>query len=237
MTEWLDVNAPSSPNPPGAPSAPLDLGALRQTYEAGRLDENTVAPTWLEQFTRWFSDARSDRSIVEPNAMQLATAGADGRASVRTVLAKSVSDSGIVYYSHYDSPKGVEVAATGWSAVVFVWLPHQRQVRLSGPTGPVEREVTERYFAERPRGSQLGAWASAQSHVVSGRAELDESLAGVTERFTGADIPPPPGWGGFRLEPLEVEFWQGRANRMHDRLRFRRTDVSTTEWQLERLAP
>ena len=232
------MNAPSSPVPPGGASAALDLGDLRQTYEADHLDESTVAPTWFEQFSRWFAEAQSDDAIVESNAMQLATAAIDGHASVRTVLAKSVSDRGVVFYSHYDSPKGLDVAATRWASVVFAWLPHQRQVRLSGPTAPVERDVTERYFAERPRGSQLGAWASAQSHVVSGRAELDASLAAADERFAGvADIPPPPGWGGFLLEPLEVEFWQGRANRMHDRLRFRRDDVNDSAWLLERLAP
>ena len=232
------MSAPTSAVPPSSPSGALDLGALRLTYEDGQLDESTVAATWLEQFTRWFSAARADEAIVEPNAIQLATADARGHASVRTVLAKSVSASGVVFYSHYDSPKGLELAATHWSAVVFAWLPHQRQVRLSGPTAPVERAVTERYFAERPRGSQLGAWASAQSHVVAGRAELEASEAAATERFAGvADIPPPPGWGGFLLEPLEVEFWAGRTNRMHDRLRFRRDDVSCAEWQLERLAP
>ncbi len=233
------MTAPSSPAPPGDPSAALDLGALRQSYGAGHLDESTVATTWFEQFSRWFSDAQADGAIVEANAMQLATADADGHASVRTVLAKSVSDRGVVFYSHYESPKGLDVAATGWAAVVFAWLPHQRQVRLSGPTTPVERAVTERYFAERPRGSQLGAWASAQSQVVSGRAELDASVQAAVERFDGVvDIPPPPGWGGFLLEPVEVEFWQGRTNRLHDRLRYRKdSGKEGTAWIIERLAP
>ena len=234
--------------PTGDPSAALDLGALRQTYDAGRLDEDTVAPTWFEQFTRWFADAQHDPAIVEANAMQLATADARGRAAVRTVLAKGVSDHGVVFYTNYDSPKGLDLSATGWAAVVFVWLPHQRQVRLSGPTVPVGRDVTERYFAQRPRGSQLGAWASVQSSVVSGREELDASEAEVAARFAGVDdIPPPPRWGGYLLQPLEVEFWQGRANRMHDRLRFRHSSPDAHpgppdtnragDWQLERLAP
>ena len=170
------MTAPRSSVPPGDPSAELDLGALRQTYDAGHLDESTIAATWFDQFSVWFAQAQHDPAIVEANAMQLATANPAGHASVRTVLAKSVSDRGVVFYSNYDSSKGLDLAATGWAAVVFAWLPHQRQVRLSGPTAPVERPVTERYFAERPRGSQLGAWASVQSRVVRGRAELDASL-------------------------------------------------------------
>jgi pyridoxamine 5'-phosphate oxidase len=216
----------------------LDLSALRRSYEFDALDERTVAGSWLEQFAQWFAAAQDDDMITEPNAMQLATADAGGHASVRTVLAKSVSARGVVFYSNYDSPKGTDVGQTQWAAVVFAWLAQQRQVRISGPTHPVDRAETERYFAQRPRGSQLGAWASAQSTVVTGRAELEAAEAEMARRFgDGRAIPPPPRWGGYLLRPVAVEFWQGRANRMHDRLRFRRDDVDSSSWQLERLAP
>jgi pyridoxamine 5'-phosphate oxidase len=219
------------------PPAP-ELAGLRQNYDSGRLDDADVAPTWIEQFTRWFADAQSDQAVVEPNAMALATASAAGHASVRTVLAKDISARGVVFYTHYDSPKGLELAETRWASVVFAWLAHQRQVRLSGPTEPVERAETQRYFSQRPRGSQLGAWASEQSSVVANRAELDAAEAAMERRFAGSDdIPPPPRWGGYLLRPTTVEFWQGRQNRMHDRLRFRREDVAAERWQLDRLAP
>ena len=238
MTEWSDVTSSDRPGPPDDVPEALDLSALRRSYDADALDEHTVADTWLEQFTRWFTAAHDDDAITEPNAMQLATADPDGHASVRTVLAKSVSARGVVFYTNYHSPKGSDLARTQWAAVVFAWLAQQRQVRLSGPTAPVDRAETERYFAQRPRGSQLGAWASAQSSVVAGRAELDAAVAAMELRF-GDDrpVPPPPGWGGYLLRPLTVEFWQGRTNRMHDRLRFQRDDVDSSLWRLDRLAP
>lgn len=223
---------------PAATSAisAIDLSALRRNYDLGSLDEQELAPTWFEQFSGWFAAARADAAIVEPNAIQLATADAAARTSVRTVLAKSVGEAGLVFYTGYDSTKGRDLAQVPWAAAVFAWLPQQRQVRFAGPTVAVERAETERYFAQRPRGSQIGAWASPQSQVVSGRAELDRAVADVEARFEGHDqVPPPPRWGGFRLEPAEVEFWQGRADRMHDRVRFRRDDAG--DWVRERLAP
>lgn len=217
-------------------SAAIDLSALRRSYELATLDEQTVAPTWFDQFSVWFAAAQADAAIVEPNAVQLATADAAARTSVRTVLAKSVSDIGLVFYTGYDSAKGRDLAQVPWAAAVFAWLPQQRQVRFAGPTVPIERAETERYFAQRPRGSQIGAWASPQSEVVRGRAELDDAVAEVEARFEGQpEVPPPPRWGGFRLEPAEVEFWQGRVNRMHDRVRFRRDESG--QWLRERLAP
>lgn len=238
VTEWSDVTAADRPASSGDVPQGLDLSGLRRSYEADHLDEQTVAATWLEQFTRWFATAQDDEAITEPNAMQLATADRHGHASVRTVLAKAVSGRGVVFYSSYGSPKGTDLAQTNWAAAVFAWLAQQRQVRLSGPTGPVDRADTERYFAQRPRGSQLGAWASTQSTVVAGRAELDAAEAEMARRFAGVDsIPPPPDWGGYLLQPLTVEFWQGRTNRLHDRLRFRREDVTSADWRLERLAP
>ena len=238
MTEWVDVTSSDRLGPRRDLDGALDLSALRRSYEADSLDERTVADTWFEQFSRWFAAARQDDTVTEPNAMQLATSDAHGRASVRTVLAKGVSARGVVFYSNYRSPKAVDLAQTGWAAAVFAWLTQQRQVRISGPTAPVDREETERYFAQRPRGSQLGAWASAQSTVVAGRAELDAAEVEMARRFDPDDpVPPPPYWGGYLLRPVAVEFWAGRANRMHDRLRFRRDDVDSTHWTLERLAP
>jgi pyridoxamine 5'-phosphate oxidase len=214
---------------------PLDLAAMRQSYELNALDERDIRSTWMEQFEQWFADALASELVVEPNAIQLATANTAGRASVRTVLAKDVSAAGLVFYTGYDSAKGIELTENPYAEAIFAWLPLQRQVRLSGPVQPISRALTQSYFSSRPRGSQLGAWASPQSQVVAGRAELDAALAEVTERFAGVDVvPAPPRWGGLRLVPESVEFWQGRANRMHDRLRFTHDGPA---WVLERLAP
>ncbi|HVU90879.1 MAG TPA: pyridoxamine 5'-phosphate oxidase, partial [Jatrophihabitans sp.] len=156
--------------------------------------------------------------------------------AVRTVLAKALDERGVVFYTNYESAKARDLAANPRAAAVFVWLAHQRQVRLSGPVAPVTREETEAYFATRPRESQLGAWASPQSEVVESRAALDAMAAAVAARF-GADdpIPAPPNWGGYRLTPDAVEFWQGRTGRLHDRIRYRRTAEGA--WVRERLAP
>ena len=208
---------------------------MRLSYRLGELIEAELEPTWFDQFRGWFAAAVDDPAIVEANAVQLATADAEGRPSVRTVLAKTVTEAGLVFYTGYDSAKGHDLAARPYASAVFAWLPQQRQVRLTGAIQPVSRAETEAYFAQRPRGSQLGAWASPQSEVVSGRDELDRSVAVVSARFEAdAVIPPPPHWGGYLLEPDEVEFWQGRDNRMHDRIRFRRSGV---DWVVERLAP
>lgn len=227
----------------------IDLSALRRSYEHASLDEGAVAATWLEQFRTWFAAAQDDEAIVEPNAMQLATADAAARTSVRTVLVKSISTAGLTFYTGYDSAKGRDLAQVPWAAAIFAWLPQQRQVRFAGPTLPIERAEIEQYFATRPRGSQIGAWASPQSQVVAGRHALDAAVVEIERRFDGVDVPAPPRWGGFRLEPVEVEFWQGRANRMHDRIRFRRAEGGhdggaggadgrdDTGWLRERLAP
>jgi pyridoxamine 5'-phosphate oxidase len=171
---------------------------------------------------------------VEPNAVQLATADAEGRPSVRTVLVKSFDQRGVVFYTNYRSAKARDLAARPYASAVFVWLPLERQVRLSGPVAPLSRAETEAYFAARPRGSQLGAWASPQSEVVASRAALDAAYTEVERRFAGEDVPAPPHWGGYRLTPDAVEFWQGRPDRLHDRLRFRRAQAG---WTVERLAP
>jgi pyridoxamine 5'-phosphate oxidase len=204
---------------------------MRQEY-AGELTEDDLAADWVIQFGRWLTDA-VDSGVREPNAMVLATADGQGRPGARNVLLKGFDERGLVFYTNYDSRKGRELAANPYACAVFSWLPLSRQVRVDGVAAPVSREETAAYFALRPRGAQIGAWASPQSTVIASREEID--IAAVEARFAEADIPPPPNWGGYRLVPEAVEFWQGRGSRLHDRLRFRRTAGET--WVVERLAP
>jgi pyridoxamine 5'-phosphate oxidase len=209
---------------------------MRNEYAADQgLSEADLAPDWHAQFDRWFADAVAF-PLPEPNAMVVATADAAGRPSGRTVLLKGYDPEGFVFYTNYDSRKGAEATANPWASLVFPWFPMQRQVVVTGQVARVDQAETEAYFASRPRGSQLGAWASAQSRVIADRAALDEAYAAVVERFAGVEpIPAPPHWGGLRVRPETVEFWQGRASRLHDRLRFRRTEGGG--WVTERLAP
>lgn len=211
-----------------------DPAGLRRSYTRGHLDENVVARTWLDQLRLWFNDATAEPGIVEANAMQVATVDTAGRPSVRTVLVKGFDERGVVFYTNYDSAKARDLEAKPYAAAVLAWLALERQVRLSGPVTRVERAETEAYFAERPRGSQLGAWASPQSTVVPSRTALEDALRAIEERFAGSEVPAPPNWGGYRLAPQAVEFWQGRADRLHDRIRFRLDDDA---WVTERLAP
>jgi pyridoxamine 5'-phosphate oxidase len=213
---------------------PVDASTLRRNYQLAALDESTLAADWHQQLARWFAEAVADGRSPEPNAVQLATDDAEGTPSVRTVLVKSFDERGIVFYTNYRSAKGRDLAARPYASAAFVWLPLERQVRLSGPVAPVARQETEAYFASRPRGSQIGAWASPQSEVVPSRAALDAGYAEAERRFAGRDVPPPPHWGGYRLSPEAVEFWQGRPDRLHDRLRFR---FAEDGWIVERLAP
>lgn len=211
-----------------------DPAELRATYRRGHLDEADLAGTWLAQLRSWFDQAVADPSVVEPNAMQVATADAAGRPAVRTVLAKRLDERGVVFYTNYGSAKAADLAVNPRASAVFAWLAHQRQVRLSGTVTKVSREETEEYFATRPRDSQLGAWASPQSEVVESRAALDQLASEAAARFGDTPIPAPPNWGGYLLSPDEVEFWQGREGRLHDRIRYRRDGDG---WVIERLAP
>ncbi len=207
---------------------------MRRDYtERGALLEKDLAATWTEQFRIWFADAVA-AGLPEPNAMVVATADAAGRPSARTVLLKGYDDAGFVFYTNYTSRKGAEAAANPYASLVFPWHPMQRQVIVAGRVERVSRAETEAYFATRPRGSQLGAWASPQSKVLPDRAAVDAGLAAVTERFGDGPVPAPPHWGGLRVIPETVEFWQGRSNRLHDRLRYRRDGA---DWVIERLAP
>ncbi|WP_203898395.1 pyridoxamine 5'-phosphate oxidase [Virgisporangium aliadipatigenens] len=204
---------------------------MRHEY-SGTLTEDDIAADWPTQFGAWFDDAVS-AGVSEPNAMVLATADAAGRPSARTVLMKDYDERGFVFYTNHDSRKGRQLAQNPFAALTFPWYPLHRQVHAAGSVAPVTRAETEEYFALRPRGAQLGAWASTQSSVLPSRAALEESLAAVEERFPD-EVPAPPHWGGYRLTPETVEFWQGRRDRLHDRLRFRASDGG---WVIERLAP
>ena len=208
---------------------------MRRDYtERGALLESDLAPTWPEQFARWFSDAL-DAALPEPNAMIVATADATGRPSARTVLLKGYDERGFVFFTNYTSRKGTEASQNPYASLVFPWFPMQRQVIVCGAVEKVDRAETEAYFATRPRGSQLGAWASPQSQVLPDREAVDAGLSAAVERFgADGDVPPPPHWGGLRVRPETVEFWQGRSNRLHDRLRYRAADGG---WVVERLAP
>ncbi len=212
-----------------------DPAGMRRSYERGELDASTAPSSWLELFTAWFADAVRELTNAEANAMQLATVDADGNPAVRTVLLKAADASGIEFYTNYESDKGRQLQAHPCAAAVFAWVPLERQVRISGPVRRVSPERTADYWATRPRGSQIGAWASPQSEVLNGRAELEQRRDEIEQRFGDAEIPPPPHWGGYLLEPRTVEFWQGRPDRLHDRLRY---SLSTTGGAtIERLAP
>ncbi|MFE9202758.1 pyridoxamine 5'-phosphate oxidase [Micromonospora sp. NPDC007230] len=209
---------------------------MRNEYAADLgLSESDLASDWHTQFGRWFADAVA-YPLPEPNAMVVATADAEGRPSARTVLLKGYDQDGFVFYTNYGSRKAAEAAANPWASLVFPWFPMQRQVVVTGRVARVDRAETEAYFASRPRGSQLGAWASSQSQVVPERAALDAAYRAAAERFADVEpIPAPPHWGGLRVRPETVEFWHGRVSRLHDRLRFRRTEGG--DWITERLAP
>ena len=211
-----------------------DPAGLRRDYRFAELDDAAAGVGWFELLQAWFDEAVRSGTVVEPNAIQLATVDAAGRPSVRTVLVKALDERGIVLYTSYRSAKAADLTQNPYAAVVFAWLPLERQVRLSGPVEQVTRAETEAYFASRPRGSQLAAWASAQSSVIASRAALEAEMRAVEGRFSGLDVQAPPDWGGYRLQPEIVEFWQGRPDRLHDRLRHRIVDG---EWVVERLAP
>lgn len=197
------------------------------------LDESDLDPDPISQFQRWFDEART-AGEPEPEAMALATSTPTGEPSNRFVLLKGLDARGFVFYTNGRSRKGRELAANPRAALAFRWWTVERQVRVSGPIVPVEPGESDAYFKTRPLGAQLGAWASAQSEQLASRAVLDLQLMTVTRRFAGRDVPRPPWWGGFRVRPTEVEFWQGRRDRLHDRLSYR---LVGGRWRIQRLNP
>ena len=213
-----------------------NLADLRQEYARAELTCEHVADDPLDQFEDWFEEAL-DSEVEEPNAMTLSTAAPDGTPSARIVLLKGLDERGFHFYTNYESRKGTELSQNPHAALTFLWKPLERQVRIEGQVERMPAEASTEYFHSRPRGAQLGAWASPQSRVVEGRAELEQTLAGVEAEYEDQDeIPRPPYWGGYILHPTQIEFWQGRPNRLHDRLRYRR-DEEEGDWTLERLAP
>ncbi len=215
----------------------IDLADLREDYTLDEFTEDRASDNPFEQFETWFSAAEA-AELPEPNAMVLATSRADGRPAARVVLLKGAdADRGFVFYTNYDSRKGRELDAHPHAALVFNWLELQRQIRIEGRVEKLSPRDSADYFHSRPRGSQLGAWASPQSRVIKSREVLEDNLAKMNEKFPeGAAIPKPEDWGGFRVIPEMIEFWQGRSNRLHDRLAYRRPAQNGT-WTRERLAP
>jgi pyridoxamine 5'-phosphate oxidase len=212
---------------------------MRAHYRAEGLDESSLAPHPMEQFARWFKQAAQAAiagMIYEPNAMIVSTADAEGRPGSRTVLMKQYDEQGFVFYTNYDSRKARDLAANPYVSLLFPWHPMARQVIVTGTARRTGRDETAAYFRTRPHGSQLGAWASTQSSVIPSRTELEAAYEDLTARYPeGTQVPVPPHWGGFRIAPRTVEFWQGRENRLHDRLRYVAEADGT--WRVERLSP
>ena len=211
----------------------MSLADLRKDYSLAGLSEKDLARDPFRQFEKWFQEAEAAK-ITEPNAMTLSTATRDGRPSARTVLLKNIDGRGFVFFSNYESRKGRELHENPRATIVFPWLALERQVIAEGTVAKIPREVSEAYFHSRPRASQLAAWVSQQSSIISGRTVLEDSMKTLEEKYAGRDVPLPPQWGGWRLSPETVEFWQGRRSRLHDRLRYRRDKDG---WLIERLAP
>jgi pyridoxamine 5'-phosphate oxidase len=216
-----------------------DPAAMRAHYRAQGFDVTDLAAHPMDQFARWFKEAVHAAElggIYEPNAMVVSTADAQGRPSSRTVLLKQYDERGFVFYTNYESRKGRDLAANPHIALLFPWHPMARQVTVTGTVTRTGRGETAAYFRTRPHGSQLGAWASAQSAVIASRADLDKAYDELHTRYPeGERVPVPPHWGGFRVFPETIEFWQGRENRLHDRLRYVYREDGT--WRIERLSP
>jgi len=208
---------------------------MRRPYRGGSLGEADLAADWLTQLRRWLDEAVR-AGLPEPNAMVLATAGVDGVPSARTVLLKEADDRGLAFFTNLGSRKGRELDENPRAALVFPWHPMQRQVVIDGRVEPVAADEADAYFATRPRGSRLGALASPQSRPIPGREDVERRYAELDAAHPG-DVPRPDSWGGLRVVPDAVEFWQGRPDRLHDRLRFRRRAPGAREWVVERLAP
>jgi pyridoxamine 5'-phosphate oxidase len=211
----------------------LNVHDLRKEYTRNGLTESVADADPVEQFRKWFEEALA-ADLHEPNAMTLATATSGGRPSARIVLLKGFDERGFVFYTNYEGRKARELEDNPYCALVFYWGELERQVRVEGRASRIPKEESDAYFDSRPRGSRLGAWVSEQSRTIESREALEDRLRELEERYGGAEIPRPPFWGGYRVEPDSVEFWQGRENRLHDRLIYRRSERG---WKIERLQP
>lgn len=233
----IDIAVQELPQENAIPMNTPDLAGHRKSYEHAELDEAAAAGVPLAQFKLWMDEAFA-ADVLEPTAMTLATVGADGRPSTRIVLCKGADESGIVWYTNYESRKGQELAVHPFAALQFHWVALERVVRIEGAVEKTSAEESDAYYATRPLDSRLGAWASPQSRIINSRALLVTEAAKAAARH-GLHPPRPPHWGGYRLVPQRWEFWQGRKSRLHDRLVYRLEDAgaATAHWVRERLAP
>lgn len=221
--------------PADFPTMSIDLAALRENYARASLTREDLDPDPFAQFERWFQQAR-EAELPEPNAMVLATADNGGQPTTRLVLLKAFDAKGFVFFTNYESSKAHQMGENPRVSLNFPWFPLQRQVNITGTTSRIGKTASLKYFLTRPRGSQLGAWISEQSSVISSRKLLEMKFAEIKRKFSEGQVPLPDHWGGYLVVPDSIEFWQGRESRLHDRLRYRR-DTTEGEWIIERLAP
>jgi pyridoxamine 5'-phosphate oxidase len=211
----------------------MSIADIRDDYKKKGLSRSDLLDHPFKQFDKWMSEA-IEADLEQPNAMTLATASREGQPSARIVLLKEVDQNGFVFFTNYNGRKGKELEANPRAALVFMWSPQARQVRVEGTVHRISDLASEAYFKTRPLGSRIGAWASPQSQIVSNRAELESLYGAYAEKFSNGEVPRPAHWGGYCLVPNRVEFWQGQPNRLHDRFRYLRT---STGWDIDRLAP
>ncbi|MEX2475079.1 pyridoxamine 5'-phosphate oxidase [Marinobacter sp.] len=211
----------------------MDISDMRRDFESEGLDRSALDDNPVQQFHRWFEEARA-AGILEPNAMSLATADRDAMPDIRTVLLKYFDDQGFVFYTNYGSRKAREMAQNPQAALLFPWIGLNRQVRIQGSVSRVSKAESLRYFTSRPRGSQIGAWVSEQSRVITSRGVLEQKVADMKRKFADGEIPLPDFWGGYRVVPQRIEFWQGRPSRLHDCFEYVRAGDG---WHIQRLQP
>ena len=212
-----------------------DLSAYRKSYLKKELHKSEISENPIDLFEKWFQEAESSHDIEEANAMTLSTIGSDGFPKSRVVLLKKITSKGFVFFTNYNSEKGKAIAQNPQVCISFFWQNSERQIIVKGTAEKISEQHSEAYFNSRPEGSKLGAWASEQSSVISDRKVLDQSLEAFKKKYNERPIPRPKHWGGYEIEPASIEFWQGRANRLHDRIRY--TRLKNKPWKIERLAP
>ncbi|WP_297797577.1 pyridoxamine 5'-phosphate oxidase [uncultured Marinobacter sp.] len=211
----------------------MDISDMRRDFESEGLERDALDDNPIKQFHSWFDDARA-AGILEPNAMSLATTGSDSMPDLRTVLLKYYDDQGFVFYTNYESRKARELAQNPKAALLFPWIALNRQVKIQGTVEKVSKAESLRYFSSRPRGSQIGAWVSEQSKAITSRGLLEQKVAEIKRKFSEGEIPLPSFWGGYRVIPERIEFWQGRPSRLHDRFEYVR---QSDGWHIQRLQP